>query len=419
MNVLLVSIGSHGDVHPFVGLAQALQRRGHDVRLALNRYFEPLARQAGLDTLPLGEPEQFTRWLDDPAVFHPRKGGAAVLRGTAESLRVVYDGVAAAAARRPLVVASSLGLGARVAAEKFDLPMATAHLAPICIRSHHVMPRLPGAPPLDWLPMWARRKFWEGADRFFIDPPIAPALNRLRADVGLAPVTRVLGDYWNSPMLTLGFWPDWFSPPPPDWPKCVRLVGFPLYDEADVTPLEPALGAFLDAGDPPIAFTPGSAMKFGHRFFQAAADACAALGRRGLLLTRHAEQIPARLPAGVVHAPYAPFSLLLPRVAALVHHGGIGTTAQALRAGTPQLIMPLSHDQFDNAIRVRRLDAGREIAARAFTSRRVASALSALLGDRAVAAGCSAAADRFRGVDALSDACDRLEEAYARAVTTR
>ena len=72
-------------------------------------------------------------------------------------------------------------------------------------------------------------------------------------------------------------------------------------------------------------------------------------GRRGLLLSRHREHIPRTLPSDVRHVEYAPFSELLPRCAALVHHGGIGTSAQALAAGVPQLIMPMGHDQPDNS----------------------------------------------------------------------
>ena len=112
------------------------------------------------------------------------------------------------------------------------------------------------------------------------------------------------------------------------------------------------------AGEPPIVFTPGSAMYHGQDFFRASVEACKQLNRRGILLTRHAEQIPADLPATIRHFSYAPFSLLLPRAAALVHHGGIGTSAQAMAAGCRQLITPFAHDQFDNADRLRRLGEG-------------------------------------------------------------
>src|SRR5262249_49590922 len=159
---------------------------------------------------------------------------------------------------------------------------------------------------------------------------LAPGLNALRAELGLPPVRDVMRGWLHSPQLVLGFLPAWFGPPQPDWPPRVTLAGFPLYDERDVTPLPPELGAFLDARPPPIAFAPGSGSVQARPFFEAAIDACTRIGRRGVLLTRFPEQVPPNLPEGVRHVAYAPFSQLLPRAAALVHHGGIGTSAQGM-----------------------------------------------------------------------------------------
>jgi UDP:flavonoid glycosyltransferase YjiC (YdhE family) len=205
--------------------------------------------------------------------------------------------------------------------------------------------------------------------------------------------------------------PEWFAPRQPDWPKQTVLTGFPLFDERGHAELPGELQNFLNdkPDDPPIAFTPGSAMFFGHGFFQAAAEACRMIGRRGILLTRHSEQVSASLPPGVIHVPYAPFSELLPRAAALVHHGGIGTTAQGLAAGVPQLIMAMSHDQFDNALRVKRLNAGDSIKRRAFRAAHVAEKLKRLLEDPIIRQGCRDVAARFEGVDALAQTCDVLE----------
>src|SRR5690606_4300015 len=103
---------------------------------------------------------------------------------------------------------------------------------------------------------------------------------------------------WHSPTLAIGLFPDWFAPMQPDWPAQMKLTGFPLFDETGLEPLPESLTNFLDAGDKPIAFTPGSAMSHGQAFFAAAAEACRILARRGLLLPRHPENIPAMLPAG-------------------------------------------------------------------------------------------------------------------------
>jgi UDP:flavonoid glycosyltransferase YjiC (YdhE family) len=140
--------------------------------------------------------------------------------------------------------------------------------------------------------------------------------------------------------------------------------------------VSPELERFLAAGEKPIAFTPGSAMQFGQSFFRESAKACELLNRRGILLSRHREHIPVDLPPTVRHFDYAPFSRILPRCAALVHHGGIGTTSQALAAGVPQLIMPMAHDQFDNAHRVARLGAGDVIKRRNYRAKAAAAKLN-------------------------------------------
>jgi UDP:flavonoid glycosyltransferase YjiC (YdhE family) len=234
-------------------------------------------------------------------------------------------------------------------------------------------------------------------------------VNALRARLGLAPVRHVLRDWWHAPRLTVGMWPEWFAPPPPDWPTQLRLTGFPLFDERGITPMSDALLAFLGAGEAPVAFTPGSAMFDGADFFKASLDTCTRAGVRGILLTRHREHLPRPLPRNVIHVDYAPFSELLPRLAALVHHGGIGTSAQAMANGTPQLVVTFTHDQPDNAARMRRLGVSRTVPAARFDGRRGAAELRALLDAPTTGARCREVARRFEGVDGLESTCDVLE----------
>ena len=188
-----------------------------------------------------------------------------------------------------------------------------------------------------------------------------------------------LRDWWLSPQLVIGLFPDWFAPPQPDWPPQTLLSGFPLYDGAQATALPAAVTDFLRAGSPPIVFTPGSAMRHGKSFFRTAVDVCQLLERRGILLTQYREQLPAALPESVRCFGFLPMGQLLPHCAAIVHHGGIGTTAQGLAAGMPQLIMPMAFDQPDNAARAVRLGVARSIAPRAFRPRAAARLLAELL----------------------------------------
>jgi UDP:flavonoid glycosyltransferase YjiC (YdhE family) len=186
------------------------------------------------------------------------------------------------------------------------------------------------------------------------------------------------------------------------------MAGFPQYDESDQQHLSPSLRQFLDAGDAPIVFTPGSANQNAAAFFRAAVDASARLNRRALLLTRFTEHLPT-LPPTVHHEGYAPLSRLLPRSAALVHHGGIGTLAQALAAGVPQLTMPMGFDQPDNTARLLRLGVADWIAPSQFTGERVAPLLDRLLTDPAVASSCAKYAALLKDGSALARTCDLVE----------
>ena len=107
-----------------------------------------------------------------------------------------------------------------------------------------------------------------------VDQLLGPEVNGFRRELGLPPVKRIFDRWIHSPTLAIGMFPNWFAPPQPDWIPQIRLAGFPLYDEHDVTQLSPEVESFLGAGSPPIAFTPGSAMTFGHEFFRAAVEAC-------------------------------------------------------------------------------------------------------------------------------------------------
>jgi rhamnosyltransferase subunit B len=395
MHVLLVPFGSHGDVHPFLGLAHALRDRGHRVTFVVSDHFGPLIRGLGYASVPLGEDGDFESRLRDPDLWHPRRAFPVVARAVVEGARLVFERIEELhVPGETIAVGGAMALGVRLAEERLGVPSATVHLQPAAIHSNHETPNYAGLDTSRW-PRWLKRRFFDVIYPRMIDPYIDPGLNVHRARLGLPPVRDVMRGWMHAPRLVLGFFPSWFGPPQPDWPPNVRLVGFPLYDERDATPLSPVLDAFLDAGPPPIAFTPGSANIHGRPFFEAAVDACNRLGRRGVLLTRYPEQIPAGLPEGILHVPFAPFGLLLPRVAALVHHGGVGTSAQGMSAGVPQLVMPLAHDQFDNAARLQRLGIARTLVPKKFRGPKVAEALTALLDRPEVAPHCRAVAARF------------------------
>jgi UDP:flavonoid glycosyltransferase YjiC (YdhE family) len=293
--------------------------------------------------------------------------------------------------------------------EKYQVPAATLQLAPSVFRSDFAQPAFsPGRDLSNW-PRWLKRALWWGIDRFLIDPMVAPPLNEFRRQLQLSPVHRVMRDWLHSPRLVVGLFPDWFAPRQPDWPASLHLTGFPLYDESDQQQqIAPDLERFLREGTPPIVFTPGSANQLADTFFQEAIAASQRLGRRALLLTRYTSHLPS-LPDGMRHDSYIPLSSVLPRCAAIVHHGGIGTLAQGLAAGIPQVTMPMGFDQPDNATHLARLGVGRWVLPSEFTRDTVARTLGALLDDREVTDACRRWAIRLREEHAVERTCDLLE----------
>ena len=149
------------------------------------------------------------------------------------------------------------------------------------------------------------------------------------------------------------------------------------------------------------------------RFFEESAAAARLLGRRALLLMGK-NALPANLSEDHFAAEYAPYSDVFPGSAAVVHQGGVGTTAQNLRAGVPQLVMPYAFDQPDNAARIRRRGVGLSIKRQRYTADRAARQLDSLLRTPTYADRASAAAHRIRNQDGVSLACDAIERVMAK-----
>jgi UDP:flavonoid glycosyltransferase YjiC (YdhE family) len=408
---LLTPVGSSGDVHPFVGIGRALRKRGHEVTLLTAEPFRRICERAGLQFVATQSQEAFDRVTKHPDLWHSRHGLTLVLRTLASAMRGDYSLIAEAyQPGRTVLVGHALSFATRVFEEVHAAPAATLHLAPSIFRSDYQQPAyIPGADSSRF-PMWVKRSMWWLVDRWLIDPHVVPELNRWRRELGLRPVSRVFKEWLHSPRRVVGLFPDWFAPIQSDWPPQLRLTGFPLYDEPDEHALSPGLQAFLDGGSSPILFTPGSANRAASQFFAAALDATRRLGRRALFLTPYSEQLPAAPGTDAWHEPYVPFSHVLPRCAAIVHHGGIGTCAQGLAAGVPQLTMPLGFDQPDNTTRLWRLGVGRWVRPHLFSDERVAAELAVLLGDARVTERCGHWAQEVRRSDPVGATCAVLEE---------
>ena len=404
LHVLLSTIGSAGDVNPFVAIGSELKRRGHQVTLVTSAYFESLARGAGLDFVGLGNPEDYKKTVDDPDLWDP-KGGFRVFarRVVIPAMQPLYEILSENLSSNAILVAQGQTFGAHLAHEKHGVPFVTIHLQPAAFRSIHDAPLMPG-----WIPPSLRSTVYALLDYLVLDRELASDVNAFRSQLGLPKVHSIFASWAHSPQKSIGLFPDWFAPPQPDWPTQTELAGFVFLDEGP-RPLDPALSAFLAEGQPPIVFTPGTAMRHADLFFEASIQASIELGRRALLLTQYPDQVPSPLPDGVATFAYVPFAAVLPHSAALVHHGGIGTVAQALAAGIPQLVRPMAFDQPDNAARVQRLGVGLSIRPDHYIPHTVVRMLHTLLNSQDVLTKCRFYSDVIHPDTGLAVACNAIE----------
>lgn len=415
----LTSRGSWGDINPFLGLGCELKKRGHHVTLILNEFYRACAESLGFDFVPYApvstyvEEQEANRELGkrEPSP-HAIQHEERIRRWHLPELRATYAALAERAdPRDSVIVARSWTLAGRLAQERLGIPLATVYISPP--ESHRLWAGLPffnRAPPSRW---FYDRLCAPKIDRFF-DPQYA-FINAFRAELGLAPVQHIQSSWFESPQLALGLWPDWLYPHMAHWSPWMRLPGFILHETRADTSLSPEVESFLSAGEPPVVFAPGTFRSGGAEdFFTASIEVCRRLGRRGIFLSESRAQVPASLPESIATFSYVPLHQLLPRCAAIVHHGGIGTCARALEAGLPQLVVPLFFfDQPVNAMRLIKLGVANAVHEHEYRADKVAPMLQKLLTDARVRKTCVAQAERMARQDAPGRACDSLEELLA------
>jgi len=405
-----------GDFHPYWGLASAFQRRGHRVTLVTHPMLAEFSRNAGMDCHTVGTVEEAEAALHNPALWDARKGFEVVWKSVAPRQKDIAEFLLGLPAdEETVVIAHPLVLpGASVAREQRPaMRLIGTYLAPANLRTCHDPLQLGPLHVPRWVPQAVRRWLWRRIDADLLDPATLPDINTLRAHFGLASVPNYAGHLYGAPDFAVTLFPAWFGPTQPDWPTPLLRGDFLLFDGFTEAALAPDLEEFLAAGEAPLVFTFGSAMLHAGRAFRESVAACRRLGRRGILLSAFPEQIPGDLPPSVRWFEYVPFRRLLPHAAALIHHGGVGSMAEALRAGVPQVIVPMAHDQFDNAMRIEALGVGRSVPRSGYGSRRVAKCIAGLLAEPRLDANCRAAAARFADPQPADSVCAQIEAALA------
>jgi rhamnosyltransferase subunit B len=347
MNFLVMTLGSIGDFFPFLAIADELRRRGHRVVLASNAGYAGLAQMAGFEF-------------------------AAIWERTSQSL----DG---------LISRDPAGAWTLVRDQMFRPAIAPAQA---CV-AHYAREG-----------QWTLLASWSvfGATRAH-ETQRLPLCKIYLSPGGLDSDEDKRAD--DASLRNIGLFPGWFAARP-----TIAQTGFAMLADDAIPPLHADLETFLRSGPPPVIFTPGSFMRDANTFFAQSLAACEQLDMRAVFLTPYREQLPVALPGQVRHFQYAPLQRLAPRCAALVHHGGVGTLAQGLKAGIPQLVMPLFFDQLDNAARLTVLGVSDTLAPQAWHGDTIAQKLRRILESDAIRQNCARAAAHFIKDDAVGQTCD-------------
>lgn len=404
-------MGSLGDLHPKIALGLGLRDRGHDVVFVTVKQYREEVELLGFeyhrlrpDHISPKDPEMMALMMDT------QKGTERLVRDYIfANLRDTYTDLMNVARGADFIVAGEVVYAARLVAEKLGVKWAFCALSPSSFCSAYDPPVFPVFSVLSKL-----RPFGPTVNRGvvsfakFMTRTWGKPMYQLRQEHGLSPVGHPLFEGKFSPYLVLALFSSVLAAPQPDWPPSAVVTGFTFYDGLERRlPVE--LRHFLEAGESPIVFTLGSAAVFDPgNFYQESIQAVQQLNRRAVLLIGK-NPPPEGLPSSIVAVDYLPYSAIFPHAWAIVHQGGVGTTAQALRAGHPTLVVPYSHDQPDNTARVERLGTSRTILRQSYTAHRAVRELSELDNPRYTAK--AAEVGRIvQAEDGVQVACDEIEK---------
>jgi len=413
--IILTSFGSYGDIHPYMAIAAELRDRGHHPVIATSELYREKLLAAGFDFVAVS-PHLPPPQEQDPElmekVMNPRKGSGFLLNEML--MPFVRDGYAdlmRAVEGADLLLTHPISFAGPLVAQKTGMPWVSSVLAPASFMSAYDPPVPPFWP-------WMRHvqllgpgfvaAFFRQAKKAFRNK----SYDEFRDELGLPDRGSPMFEGQHSPTRILALFSSLFAQPQPDWPPQTRVTGFAFYDGHKEIVMPPELTKFLDAGPPPIVFTLGSSAVWVARdFYRESIAAAKILNRRAVLLIGdERNRLQETLPAEMISVDYAPFELLLERACAMVHHGGVGTTSQGLRAGIPTLIVPFAFDQPDNAAHAARLGSSRTLPRPQYRAACVAKELDILLTKPEHATRARETGKLLRQEDGAAVAADLLEQ---------
>lgn len=347
MNILIPTIGSRGDVQPFIALSQGLQSAGYTPTLASHPVMRDLVEAHGVAFAPLGPDLDLSARVAEirQSARNPMVGLMNAMRFSFEILEQSHEDILALCKDADLLVVPTASAAGKNEADVLGLPYLSVTLMPWAI---------PYDDPQRPLP----KRMLYGAIDGLVSLITTRPLNRIRRKQGLPPVGK---EGFGSSRLDLVPVSPAVFPPNPHWETCHQVVGYWFVEEPSDWEPPVGLSRFLEGGGPPLVVSLGAMSLGGEGALETArlfVEAVRQAGVQAVVQGWQAELPQLDLPAAVYPAAALPHGWLLPRCSGLVHHGGYGTTAAGFRAGIPQLVIPHIADQFYWGQRVQELGVG-------------------------------------------------------------
>jgi rhamnosyltransferase subunit B len=356
--IVVTTFGSTGDLNPFIALGVALRSRGHDVVFAVEANFEPQLSLLGFAVHLLTGDQEKALAPFRHQIFNTEQPLASLqllmdhyilptIPAKVAQLREICQ-------QADLLISVAPQFAASIVAELLHIPFISVILTPSTLPSAWVAAQPLPVPLLATLQRLSNRFSWFVGGLFLrqvVDKPI----NRVRRAFQVPPRSNLMWTGNLSPQLTILAVSPAFLPRPDDWPESIKITGFCFWDRPANWQFPETLKAFLHTDKPVVAVTAGSvapeARALFLSYYQTSIESILACGARALVINAPETTVLPERREEVLHLPFVPFSEVFPACAAVIHHGGIGTIAQCLRAGIPSLIVPGGLDQPFNAIR--------------------------------------------------------------------
>ena len=411
MKILVACVGSRGDVQPYVALGAGLQQAGHEVVIATDPTFRDLIVSTGLD---FAEAQANPRQALEKDIKQLGNNPLRVLRFISEQFQRVAEAhfrdLFAAAAGAEAIIISTLAFAALHVAEALEIPVISTSLQPIVgtrAFPYSISPILP-----EWVPFkGVYNRLSYRSTKVFLRLTLKPTNDCRQKILNLPPLPW---KYYQK--LDFGAYPFLYGysahvlPRPDDWPDTQHVTGYWFLNQQEEWQPPDDLVAFLEAGETPIYIGFGSMVdRDAEDLTRLVVKALSMVGQRAILLGGWANLGEAKLPDNIFKVDNIPHEWLFPRVKAVVHHGGAGTTAAGLRAGKPSVIIPFFSDQPFWGWRVHKLGAGpKPIPRKKLTPERLAQAIICAVQDQDIRARAEKLGKKIRAEDGVANAVDLI-----------